>query len=519
MKRSFAFMGRAMLLALLLAPSLQATSGQSPTDGGRFCLASLWHAVEVVEGAVVDGFHALQDSVEGFFGVSHHHSRPIFNYDVTIVGFVNAADGIGNHPILFKECLGDQIKMNFLSTRNIPAAVEDAQLGLPRLDMADKHNVGAVSILVDILADKALSIYKKVPKSIIKVAYTMFESTQIPRNWVPILNNEFDMAVVPDQFLVDVYKQSGVSIPVFALPLPLKLHDFLAIQPESAAHKPFVFGMTGGIWPRKNHMKVLDAFAAEYGNNKNFKLRLHGRFGDEETILALTSKINELNLTNVELIVKPYTRHEYLEFFKSLDCYVFLSMGEGFSITPREALACAKPCILTNNTAQMTICDSGAVRVVPADIVVPALFDCHGDDASIFDDFVYHHGNVENYNASYYTIDSIMNLFALNNISLTDLEITELLKTVTVGAQLDCSVESARQAMRDVYAHYDHYLKRAKYGREWVKRYLTENLSPKYVSLVKPKAVVLGAVNIISDDFLMTDSQELYDKYRYILGR
>lgn len=450
-----------------------------------------WSSQECV---VSDNFHHWMECFENF--IHTPHCVPKFNYDVTLVGFVNFADGIGRHPILFKNCLEHDVKLNFLSTRDIPPQTEDAQLGLPRLNPEKQEDIGAVAILTDILADKALNIYQTVPNSPIKIAYTMFESTTIPYNWASILNTTFDMAVVPDQFLINVYKKCGVQIPMYVLPLPLMLHDFLKIKPQKTAHKPFVFGYSGGFWKRKNHLRVLEAFAAEFGNRCDVKLKLHGRFGEEEIIKTLRDKIKECNLTNVELIVTPYTWDEYLEFFKSIDCCVCLSMGEGFSITPREALACGKPCIVTNNTAQISICNTGTVRVVPSNILVPAVYDCHYDS------------DYSNYGTNH---TSIYNDCLSKHADL-------LLKAANIGYQFDCTTDDVRQAMKDVYENYHCYLEKAKIGREWVKRYLPENLRWKYVNLVKPKVILFGKKNIIDDNFFMTNSKELYQKYTCIFG-
>ena len=65
-------------------------------------------------------FHEMLGLVEDVFHIPHG-VKSKFNYDVTLVGFVNFADGIGRHPILFKQCLEKNVAMNFLSTRNIPA--------------------------------------------------------------------------------------------------------------------------------------------------------------------------------------------------------------------------------------------------------------------------------------------------------------------------------------------------------------------------------------------------------------
>lgn len=448
--------------------------------------------------------HDLVEWVEDFFHVGPQHT-PRFKYDATLVGFVNFADGIGRHPILFKECLEGSASMNFLSTRDIPPAVEDAQLGLPRLNPENKEDIGAVAILTDILADQALNIYEKMPDSLIKVAYTMFESTDIPKNWVSILNNKFDIAVVPDPFLVDLYRKCGVTIPTFVLPLPLMLKDFLAMNKTNMPHRPFTFGFTGGLWKRKNHIRVLEAFAQEFGNRSDVRLVLHGRFGEADIIKSLTNTIIEKNLNNVELIVGPYSHEEYLNFFKSIDCYVSLSMGEGFSITPREAIACGTPCIITNNTAQTTICSAGSVRVVESAIPVPAFYDAHYDNEYI----------------TTYGLDQIKQykgiLGTFNNPFLDeDIDIT--CRAGFVGNQFDCTTEAVQEAMRDMYVNYQDYLDKAPYGKVWVKQYLKENLQKLYGTLVKPQSVYLGNQNKITQDGLMTNSRALYEKYTYILG-
>ena len=73
--------------------------------------------------------------------------------------------------------------------------------------------------------------------------------------------------------------------------------------------------------------------------------------------------------------------------------------------------------------------------------------------------------------------------------------------------------------MRDVYENYDYYCKKAAKGRDWVRQYLGENLKAKYVSLLKPKKVILGFRNEATNDYLVTDSVELYNKYMEVLGR
>jgi glycosyltransferase involved in cell wall biosynthesis len=146
----------------------------------------------------------------------------------------------------------------------------------------------------------------------------------------------------------------------------------------------------------------------------------------------------------------------------SLDCYVLFSHGEGFSISPREALALGIPCILSNNSAHKTICKTGYVRVVPSDILSKVVF---------------------------YELD--------NHI------------TYMYGTNL----EDARQALKDVYNNYEIYKNKALDGRKWVQQYLIPNLKQKYINLIKPRKILFGDENIVTDDYFMTNSKVLFEKY------
>ena len=142
-----------------------------------------------------------------------------------------------------------------------------------------------------------------------------------------------------------------------------------------------------------------------------------------------------------------------------------------FPIGPREALALGIPCILSNNSAQKTICRSGLIRSVPSDIPAPPPTDC--DWAGAF-------GNE------------------------------------ALGFYSDCSLEDVKNALRDVYNYYDIYLKQAKNGPEWVSQYSLQRIKNKYLNLIKPTCVILGNKNEITDDCLMTNSEKLYNKYKVL---
>lgn len=382
--------------------------------------------------------------------------------DLVLVGNLKPYSGLGKLPLLIINCLKTNVAVRYSSTPGF-CELNGIPKNQQKIFKQSFCGFSKFSIFTDILYMRGGTSVNYIPPSIVKFAYSMFESTGIPKQWVKILNNKFDAVLVPNDFLVKVYLDSGVNIPIFVLPCPLNLEDFFNQKNNLKKRNIFTFGMSGGFWHHKNHMKLLEAFSKEFGNNPNFLLKLHGkktRFTDIDK--QLKDKITELRLTNVELIAEELSQQEYINFMQSLDCYVLLSKGEGFSITPREALALEIPCILSNNLAHKTICDSGLVCSVKSDIKEPAY---------------------------YAYLDKV------------------------VGFQYNCEITDVQKALRNVYENYSFYKDLAKKGKCWVKQYTCEMLKNSYLTLVKPKEILLGKENKINENFLITNSENLYHKY------
>lgn len=388
------------------------------------------------------------------------------HYDVTLMGRVIQADGLCRMPITIAQMVKDHLKVNFtLSDRyvmdNVPPEVQRIML------KEDKNQVGNVLLYTDALWQVGWNPTVRMPKTKLHIAYSMLESTQIPQKWVEILNTKFDMVVVPDKFLVDVYKSSGVKIPLFVLPIGLNLDDFLYRPLKQAQNYPFIFGMTAGFVPGKNHELVLEGFIRAFGNNPKVKLLIHGRWGEPHIINRLYDIVNQYKTTNVEIIQKVFSHQEYIAFMTKLDCYVLISQGEGFSITPREALALGIPCVISDKTAHATICETHLVTAVPCNTPEKAKYSHLG--------------------------------------------------TYDCGYKYVCKVEDLAQALLKNYHEYNHYLSLAKDARSWAAQYSYKNLAPWYRSMLKPKKVLLGSCNQITPDYVMTDSKKLYNKYQDLL--
>ena len=381
--------------------------------------------------------------------------------DLTIISNIMMADGIGRQGAGLLSALKDKLSINVHQMQ--PRSFKDIPPDILKILVKSFTGWGKVCFHTHILGLNKdwIPLHQSIDSKL-KISYSMIESTNIPELWTEILNNFYDLVVVPDQSLVSVYKNSGVKIPIFVIPLGIFIEHLLGVPLKDKPGNPFVFGFTSGFWKRKNHTKLLRAFAKEFGNDPSIKLRLHGRFGPNRN--EVEGLVKELNLSNLDFYNTPLSGKDYESFMRDIDCYVAPSSGEGYSIGAREAVALGIPSIVANNTAQQTICNSGFVVPLKSDKRV----------------------------AAYYEV------FNKN-----------------IGSFFDCDQNDLGKLMKEVVNNYDKYLKQVQSGgREWVSQYLWTNLSSTYYNLVKPTNIVLGNSNLITPDCFQTNSQKLFNTLR-----
>lgn len=382
-------------------------------------------------------------------------------YNVAIVGYVQFFLSLGRVTTGIIDCIKDDFQVSVVPTRPRLFNNIDVPQGVYATTYAEQCSHPDIAILTDHISMPSTGeLYKKIPEnSRIKIAYTMVESTKIPHSWVQILNEKFDMAVVPHPWLIPIYKNCGVTIPLFVLAPPLYLADFYQKVKKKRRKRTFRFGVAAGLLDNKNIPLLINAFKKEFKQEKHVRLYLHTPRGNQHLLEKYQHD------KQIKINTHRYSWRQYLLFFSSLDCYVLPSKGEGFSITPYEALACGIPCILTNNTAHTTLCNESFVRAVPSSKIVPAVNGSYGK------------GNL--------------------------------------GDNFDCRRRHLRKALRDVYEQYEKYKKAASLrGSEWAMRYFSiQALKPYYTTLCKPSKVILGNTNEILPDCLITNSRTLYEKY------
>lgn len=295
---------------------------------------------------------------------------------VTVVGKGNSHTGMGRLTFAWLMALRGQpgLQLRFVNTR--PEEGDDVDFAdVSKIAEAEAHaQPGDIAIFTDVLwngvGDRN---YEKCPAATLKFCYTVFDSTQVPPEWIQIINGHFDAVLVTSAFLGPVFKSCGACKPIFTLPLGLDLTRFFASDPKPVG-TPYVFGAVGAYDFRKNVHLIANAFEAAFGlNNPNVILRMKLSYSllPEEEAAAFAQKYRG---TNIEIVRGKIDEDAYLRFVKDIDCMINISRGEGYSIPAREAVAMGKPLILSDNFAHQDLLGIDSVHFVRAEIPVPALY-------------------------------------------------------------------------------------------------------------------------------------------------
>jgi glycosyltransferase involved in cell wall biosynthesis len=389
--------------------------------------------------------------------------KGLAQYDVTIIGPIDMRDSIGKQSVELVDALRKEFSVNLF-----PTCLNQIDVPQPILEILNKKSSMLGNVLIfesqfSFARSKIIPFFRKNSHKI-RIAYSMYEATEIPEYWVRKINMAFDAVVVPDPFLIEVYKSSGVTVPIFVIPLGLDLKPFLQAPLKEEIQCPFVFANFSIYQPRKNHITLINAFYKAFGQDPSVKLWINGRASEGSLFEELQQQVKLLGAQNITLTKHCFRREEYVDNFNKIDCYVSLSKGEGFSVQPREAMALGIPVIVSDNTAQTTICKSQLVISIPSLTQVP-------------------YGNYQE----------------------------------AVGMQYEVNEEDVIEAFKQMKVEYDNVLKNGYLRREWAAQYNYGKLYPLYKTLIKPKEIFLGKEDEITEDYMITTSLELYKKYKKIM--
>ena len=169
------------------------------------------------------------------------------------------------------------------------------------------------------------------------IAIVPFETTRAPASWKFYING-FDALFVPCEQNVQLFRDSGVTIPIEVIHWGIDPALFAPItRPKRSI---FTIGTMGSLSVRKGTDILIEAFLEAFPKERD--VRLLCKTSNNYWQFGMRDK-------RIKVITLPVSHEELLkEFFYETDLFVFPTRGEGFGIPPLEVAATGIPSIVTN---------------------------------------------------------------------------------------------------------------------------------------------------------------------------
>lgn len=214
-----------------------------------------------------------------------------------------------------------------------------------------------------------------------KIAYTVWESSRIPENELACLD-ESDEIWIPSSWGKSVLEANGIAsdrIAVVPEGVDVRLYRPMKNDRDDLRRK-FRFLCVGKWEKRKGIDVLLHAYAEAFDTNEPVELVLHCHNANAPE-LNIEGLIDGLELPPHPRIVhsSPVTEVQMPHLYNSCDVFVLATRGEGWGLPVIEAMACAKPVIVTNHGACLDFVNSGNAYLVDVKAMV------HVDDGRNFD--------------------------------------------------------------------------------------------------------------------------------------
>lgn len=203
----------------------------------------------------------------------------------------------------------------------------------------------------------------KVPAKNI-ILYSMWETNELPGGWADATNEYACHVVVPCHDQAEVWRDSGVTVPITVIPLGVDSDLWVYKErPERRGGAPFTILSFGLLSSRKSPIETFTKVCwPALDDVEDWKLILKsraGQFGGGKLSPILQDE-------RVEQISMNYRPSEMVDLCHSADVGIFLSRYEGYGLPPREMMSTGLPVIWTAGHAHLEDCYQGVTVDIPA---------------------------------------------------------------------------------------------------------------------------------------------------------
>lgn len=264
-----------------------------------------------------------------------------------------------------------------------------------------------------------------------RLIYTMFESDKIPDDWVEFLQLA-DKVLVPSKWCQSVFAKARINTEVVTLGYDDTVFKYVVRKNKRKARKDFCFLHYNAFNIRKGFTEVLKAFTQEFAPDEPVKMIF------KTTLEHPPLPLPPSQYPNIQVLTGAVSDKDLAALCQSADCFVFPSRGEGFGMTPLEAMATGLPAIVPN---------------------------AHGITEYFNDEYMYEVAVKEMCPALYARY-----------------------KDQDVGQMVVCDIDDLAKQMRYVYEHQEEAMEKGKLASEYVKNWTFSKTAEQLKAIIEDTA-------------------------------
>lgn len=225
----------------------------------------------------------------------------------------------------------------------------------------------------------------KLNKNAVNIGYTMWETSQYPREWVPMIN-QMQRFWVGTPSLEKSAKAAGIKIPIDTVCATIDLSEWTPDGPVTSISEipsnSVKFMFVGDWIPRKNYHDLIIGYLSAFSGVKDAALIIktwsnqpgqEGRKNIENAVRHYGDKIQGIDKPKIYLLTDMIEESSMIQLMRGMDVYTTVSHGEGFDLPMVQAMALGKPVVATNFLAHedyMTVENS-----IPVNFTLQPVFD------------------------------------------------------------------------------------------------------------------------------------------------
>jgi glycosyltransferase involved in cell wall biosynthesis len=198
------------------------------------------------------------------------------------------------------------------------------------------------------------------------IGYTVWETDRLPEKWVSKIN-ALDEVWTPSNYSAEVFKNSGVTIPICVFPhtfnSQLIEREQVKLLLQNRDPSEFTFYSIFQWLERKNPIALLKAYLTAFDSTEKVSLVLKTYLmkpGDpdekeriKQAVLEIKTKLYLDNYPKIYLISDMLSKSQIYSLHRECDCCLSFHKSEGFGLTISEAMMEGNPVITTNYSGSM----------------------------------------------------------------------------------------------------------------------------------------------------------------------